>query len=50
MNITFDNSTGMLFALNRSGKHVYAGTVSKAEKAKRRALNGRQKASRKANR
>lgn len=40
----------VLFALNRLGKHVYAGTVSKVKKAKTRKLNRRQKASRKANR
>lgn len=40
----------VLFALNRLGKHVYAGTVSKTKKAKTRKLNLRQKASRKANR
>jgi len=40
----------VLFALNKLGKHVYAGTVRKNVKAKRRGLNARQKASRKANR
>lgn len=40
----------VLFALNALGKHVYAGTVRKNVKAKRRGLNARQKASRKANR
>lgn len=40
----------VLFALNKLGKHVYAGTVRKNVKAKRRGLNLRQKASRKANR
>lgn len=40
----------VLFALNRLQKHVYAGTVRKNVKAKRRSLNRRQKASRKANR
>jgi hypothetical protein len=40
----------VLFALNTLQKHVYAGTVRKNVKAKRRALNRRQKASRKANR
>jgi hypothetical protein len=40
----------VLFALNKLGKHVYAGTVRKNVKAKRRGLNSRQKASRKANR
>lgn len=40
----------VLFALNALQKHVYAGTVRKNVKAKRRALGRRQKASRKANR
>ena len=40
----------VLFALNKLQKHVYAGTVRKNVKAKRRGLNGRQKASRKVNR
>ena len=40
----------ILFALNRLQKHVYAGTVRKNVKAKRRSLGRRQKASRKANR
>jgi hypothetical protein len=40
----------VLFALNRLQKHVYAGTVRKNVKAKRRGLNARQKASRRANR
>jgi hypothetical protein len=40
----------VLFALNRLQKHVYAGTVRKNVKAKRRGLNARQKVSRKANR
>lgn len=40
----------VLFALNKLQKHVYAGTVSETKKAKTRRLNGRQKASRKANR
>lgn len=40
----------VLFALNKLQKHVYAGTVRKNVKAKRRGLNARQKASRKANR
>jgi len=40
----------VLFALNRLQNHVYAGTVRRNVKAKRRALNRRQKASRKANR
>lgn len=40
----------VLFALNKLQKHVYAGTVSDTKKAKTRRLNGRQKASRKANR
>jgi hypothetical protein len=40
----------VLFALNKLQKHVYAGTVSRQTKTKRRALGRRQKASRKANR
>lgn len=40
----------VLFALNALQRHVYAGTVSRQEKARRRSLNRRQKASRKANR
>lgn len=40
----------VLFALNKLQKHVYAGTVRENVKAKRRGLNARQKASRKANR
>jgi hypothetical protein len=40
----------VLFALNKLEKHVYAGTVRKNVKAKRRGLNARQKASRKTNR
>ena len=41
------NATGMLVALADTGKHVYAGTVDPAVKAKRRAKN---KAARKARR
>lgn len=37
--------TKILFGLNRTGKHIYGGTVSAAEKAKRRAAG---KAARKA--
>lgn len=40
----------VLLALNKLQKHVYAGTVRKNVKAKRRGLNRRQKASRKVNR
>lgn len=40
----------ILMALNVLGKHVYAGTVSAEEKAKRRAKNKVARASRKANR
>lgn len=40
----------VLFALNKLDRHVYAGTVRSNVKAKRRGLNARQKASRKANR
>lgn len=40
----------VLLGLNRTGKHVYAGTVSETKKAKTRKLNSRQKASRKVNR
>lgn len=40
----------MLVALNATGKHIYEGTVSAAEKAKRRARNKIARRSRRANR
>lgn len=40
----------ILLGLNRLGKHVYAGTVSDAEKARRRKAGKRQRAARKASR
>ena len=43
-------STPMLLALNATGKHVYAGTVSPATKARRRAAGKAAKAARKAGR
>jgi hypothetical protein len=43
-------STKMLLALNRTGKHIYRGTVPKAEIQRRRAKNKVASASRKANR
>lgn len=41
---------GLLLALNRTGKHIYEGTVPAAVKAKRRAAGKRAKAARKASR
>lgn len=41
-------TTKMLLALARTGKHVYEGTVSGAEKARRRAKGKAAKAARKA--
>ncbi len=40
----------ILAALNTLGKHVYAGTVSRKEKLRRRAANKVARASRRANR
>lgn len=40
----------ILLGLNRSGQHIYAGTVSETEIAKRRAKNRVARASRKKNR
>lgn len=40
----------ILFALNTMGKHVYAGTVSEAEIARRRKANKVARAKRKRNR
>lgn len=40
----------ILAALNYTGKHIYAGTVTGAEKAKRRAKGKAQRAARKAGR
>lgn len=42
------NMTGMLVALADTGKHVYQGTVSGAEKARRRAKNKSARAARRA--
>lgn len=39
---------GLLLALNRSGKHIYEGTVPAHVKAKRRAKNKAARAARKA--
>lgn len=43
-------ATRLLLALNRSGKHIYEGTVSPEEKARRRARNKRARLSRRRNR
>lgn len=43
-------STKMLLALTATGKHIYEGTVSGAEKAKRRAKGKAARAARKASR
>lgn len=43
-------ATRLLLALNRSGKHIYEGTVSPGEKARRRARNKRARLSRRRNR
>lgn len=40
----------LLYALNHSGKHIYAGTVPAAEKARRRAANRVARKSRRINR
>lgn len=40
----------ILFALNRTGRHVYAGTVSDAEKARRRKANKAARIARRAGR
>lgn len=40
----------ILGALNKTGRHIYAGTVTAADKAKRRAANKVARASRRANR
>lgn len=45
-----ERSLGMLLALNRTGKHVYAGTVAGAEKARRRAQGKRARIARRAHR
>lgn len=43
-------ATRMMLALNRSDKHIYAGTVDPAEKARRRERNRRARQSRRQNR
>lgn len=43
-------STGLLVALNRSGKHIYGGTVPAHVVAKRRARNKAARISRRSNR
>ena len=50
MNEPSKASRAMLAALNRSGKHIYAGTVPAAEVARRRAANKVARRSRRANR
>ena len=40
----------ILLGLNRTGKHIYAGTVSASEKARRRAANKVARVSRRQNR
>lgn len=44
------NATGMLVALANTGRHVYLGTVSGAEKADRRAKNKAARAARRTHR
>ena len=43
-------STKMLLALSATGRHIYGGTVTTAEKARRRAKNKRARAARKVGR
>ena len=45
-----DRGLAILMALGNRGKHVYGGTVSRAEKTRRRASNKVARASRRANR
>lgn len=44
------NGIGMIFSMNRLGKHVYGATVTHAEKTRRRAANKRARAARRAGR
>lgn len=44
------NNTGMLIALGNRQKHVYEGTVSRVEKAKRRSKNKAARVARRAGR
>jgi hypothetical protein len=48
--IADDRGLAILMALGKRGKHVYGGTVSHAEKTRRRAANKTARASRRANR
>ena len=48
--IADDRGLAILMALGKLNKHVYAGTVSHAEKTRRRASNKVARASRRANR
>lgn len=48
--LVMPNGLGMILSLNRLGKHVYAGTVYGAEKARRRARGKRDRAARRAGR
>lgn len=45
-----DYQVNILFALNRTGKHVYGGTVPQAEKERRRKANKVARESRRKNR
>jgi hypothetical protein len=45
-----DYGIAVLLELNRSGRHIYEGTVSPAEKAKRRARNKAARAARRVQR
>lgn len=48
--IADDRGLAILLALGKLGKHVYGGTVSHAEKTRRRASNKAARASRRINR
>ena len=50
MTSTRSAGPGLLLALNRSGRHIYGGTVPAGVKARRRAANKTARASRRANR
>lgn len=49
-NLPRSTSVGMLIALNRTGKHLYAGTVPDAVIERRRAANRRARQARKVSR
>jgi hypothetical protein len=50
LNTADDRGLVILMALGKLGKHVYGGTVSHAEKTRRRAANKTARASRRINR